>query len=754
MQLGSGWSSGDGAACASREFQDLIGQLADAHARGVSQVRQECDLKISQCNKKIEALRDKLRQAGIPPDSAEPTDEVATGASTCGLPQPADPDNSVTPMESAFTVKAAWGQKTMGGTSVGLSLDPYLAHHGSGSSGRSSVRSVGSEWRLRHRFVILPNNVFRMNWDVAGLALIGYDMLAIPFVQAFEPDPGWLSNGMDWLTLLFWSADLVQGFFLAYFDKGHLVTDHWRIVRHYLCTWFIPDIVVVGPEWLMVVLAAPGDGGGLAAGSLLKSARIIRVLRLLRLAKVKRMLNMVYDLIESEYTFIVVNLAKMLIAVFLLNHVLACAWYATGKLAMQGDQNSWIQSVAVAGESLEYMYCTSLHWSLTQFTPASMDVNAKNLQERVFSIVVLAFAMVVFSSIVGSISGSMTTLRSMNSEQMRQFWLLRRYLRQRNVSKDLTGRVHKYLEHHYSMQSNRVQSHQIKVLAGLSESLENELTHQMHSPHLLEHPFFHYLNDQMQVVMHRICRLALKPQSYAWKEFVFGAGDEASRAFFVKSGQLGYTRMDGTTLDPPPQTKECISEALLWTQWRHQGDLLSMIESELISVDPNQFTQVMCIHPRPWHYAKQYAGRFVSFLNHLGMDAMTDILRHNHFYKEAIQEIDPTVSQNSMFEDDTDGPREAAQSSEAEDLPEAASTKDLPGVDFPEGLSFDSGPLPGHSQSVVPTAELAAGTAPNTAPRAGAATGRGRLFGLCPLQGPFSAVGPRGGLLAAFADRW
>lgn len=33
-------------------------------------------------------------------------------------------------------------------------------------------------------------------------------------------------------------------------------------------------------------------------------------------------------------------------------------------------------------------YLTSLHWSLTQFTPASMDVSARNEWERVMSILV------------------------------------------------------------------------------------------------------------------------------------------------------------------------------------------------------------------------------------------------------------------------------------------------------------------------------------------------------------------------------
>ena len=37
-------------------------------------------------------------------------------------------------------------------------------------------------------------------------------------------------------------------------------------------------------------------------------------------------------------------------------------------------------------DDLSWRYLTSLHWSLTQFTPASMDVSARNEYERIMSI--------------------------------------------------------------------------------------------------------------------------------------------------------------------------------------------------------------------------------------------------------------------------------------------------------------------------------------------------------------------------------
>merc|ERR1712048_207745 len=107
------------------------------------------------------------------------------------------------------------------------------------------------------------------------------------------------------------------------------------------------------------------------------------------------------------------NLAKLLLSVLVLNHVVACVWFLIGRLAMENESRNWITVGELNGTDVAYMYSTSLHWSLTQFTPASMDISARNIWERAFSIVVLFFAMVAFSSIVGSITGSMTSLRNM-----------------------------------------------------------------------------------------------------------------------------------------------------------------------------------------------------------------------------------------------------------------------------------------------------------------------------------------------------
>jgi len=292
---------------------------------------------------------------------------------------------------------------------------------------------------------------------------------------------------------------------------------------------------------------------------------------------------------------------------------------------------------------------TSLHWSLTQFTPASMDVSARNVIERIFSVFVLFFALVAFSSVVGSVSASMTALRNLRGGDTKQFWLLRRYLKQKRISRDLGGRIIRYLEHQNSKKMNQVQEKSIPILADLSEHLSVEIACEMYTPHLVFHPFFKYLDMAMRVMFHRIVHVALKSFSLAADDVVFSDNDEAKRMFFVQNGIFNYKQVDGMILDPPLRTKAWISEAVLWTAWRHRGELKAMTPSDLIAVHPVPFIEAMKLHPRSWSFAKTYGQRFVDFLNGFNPSALTDVIFSDQFFKEAIESSDQANFRNTQM---------------------------------------------------------------------------------------------------------
>lgn len=230
----------------------------------------------------------------------------------------------------------------------------------------------------------------------------------------------------------------------------------------------------------------------------------------------------------------------------------------------------------------------------------------------------------------------MTQLRNVKGDEQKQFWLLRRYLRQKDVNVDLKQRIIRYLEWRCQNILQEVQASNIKILALLSEPLSNELHSFMFAPHLKRHPFFHFLGDNMSSVMHRVCHQSLRGQSLAAYDVLFALGDEGRCMYFVKNGDLQYTFRNGDMLDPPLKELEWVAEAVLWVSWWHAGELSAVTPCDLVVVDPKIFMGIFCQHIKPWRFAKRYADQFLERLNNSHDDTLSDIIRDDAFYSGAM----------------------------------------------------------------------------------------------------------------------
>jgi len=58
-----------------------------------------------------------------------------------------------------------------------------------------------------------------MFWDLLGLLFILWDTFMIP-MQVFEFEKDTFRNTVDWVTLFYWTLDMIQSFFTGYFQEG------------------------------------------------------------------------------------------------------------------------------------------------------------------------------------------------------------------------------------------------------------------------------------------------------------------------------------------------------------------------------------------------------------------------------------------------------------------------------------------------------------------------------------------------------
>mmetsp|Transcript_73462 Transcript_73462/g.175078 ORF Transcript_73462/g.175078 Transcript_73462/m.175078 type:complete len:826 (+) Transcript_73462:156-2633(+) len=480
------------------------------------------------------------------------------------------------------------------------------------------------------RYVFHPRDRLRLHWDLLGLMAIFYDVITLP-LQAFELDEDLFSVVMQWVTLLFWTCDVPMSLRTGFYAKGEVVMETSAILVNYIKTWFLPDMVILIPDW---VLTVQGDSQTGRLTRVLRSSRAVRMIRLLRLVKLRRFVRMIYDSIDSEYSFVILQLMQLLCSIMIMNHYTACGWYLIGRIAQdQGEAVTWLEDTGrmpVADGTVPYKYTTALHWSLTQFTPASMDVFATNLLERIYSIVILFFALVAFSSVIGSITASMTSIRNIKSDEMRNFWMLRRYLRQQQISQATSDRVMKYMEHKVETSRKRVNPTKVSFLEQLSEHLRLDLINEMSAPLLEEHPFFRHINEEIHMIMYRLCSQALLVTQYAVGDDAFEAGEWANSMYFVKAGRFRY-EITGSRLSL--EAGMWVSEAVLWTIWRHLGLFRATRPGELIAVNPDIFAEILRTHPKPWYFAQHYGENFVAFINEvIDPGALSDVIFSEEFF--------------------------------------------------------------------------------------------------------------------------
>jgi len=470
--------------------------------------------------------------------------------------------------------------------------------------------------------IIPPGSTVRVIWDLVCAVMLVYDLLMIP-IFVFGPRQDAFMYVMEWLSMTIWTGDMFMSCITGFVEKGIAVMDRKRILVNYLKTWFALDVITVCPDWVLV-LSGNAAGAGDNQGRLLRALRLVRAGRLLRLAKFQRVLAMVRDRIDSEMMFIAVNIAKLLLSLLMVNHILAAAWYGVGVLSMDLGLPNWIEDGGFRGESLGYRYTTSLHWSLTQFTPASMEVQPCNFFERTFAITCLVLGLVIFSSFISSITSAVAQIKNLSDNKAQQFWLLRRYLRQNSIDRELFFRILRYADYACRERNVMVTESRLWVLQLLSEELRNEVQYQVSFACLRCLPLFEEMRCTATSAVHQLVSRTLQQRSLATKDVLFSAGSPAAFIYVIVCGELHYTCTDECE-HVPVLKEDWLCEPAFWTPWMHVGSVQAKTETKIVSIEVASFMQVISHEKRANKLAASYCHFYLAWLNSLPLSHLTDL---------------------------------------------------------------------------------------------------------------------------------
>lgn len=465
--------------------------------------------------------------------------------------------------------------------------------------------------------IMRPNSRKRLVWDVLSICVIFYDVYSIP-MEAFDPPQNSATLALDWITTGVWTVDIPVTFFSGFYTDWVVELRPIRIASHYLRTWFALDTTIITIDWCLLCVTMSSQMGAIGMMRMSKTVRFVRILRAVRLLRVVKLTGAFAEVVEhmrSETLRVLINICKLVVFVVIMNHYIACGWYALARF--NNKEANWIKFDNLAGASIGYRYTTALHWSLTQFTPAAMEIYPHNLLERIYAILVLLFALVTFSSFVSSITGAMMRFQKISSEPAKQHAILRRYFVDNRISVELGNRIWKFLQNKHYAHKKRMHEKDIPILKLLPQTLKMALHEELYSPIVSAHPFFETYGMVNRTGSREVCNFCLTEHSVNAAQEVFAPGEPGevgnTTMIFITSGVLNYIY----TEDMSPKminVESCgwLCEATLWMSWIHRGTLVANTSCELAIIDASKFHTIMSRQKVAAESPKKYAQTFVS----------------------------------------------------------------------------------------------------------------------------------------------
>ncbi|CAL1159119.1 unnamed protein product, partial [Cladocopium goreaui] len=512
---------------------------------------------------------------------------------------------------------------------------------------RTLVRGVSKASRINEKvldhtsclqpLILGPQNPKRLFWTFFGFLFILWDLVTIP-MQLFDI-PGF-SGFLDLfaeITFYYWVCDIFLNFIFSFERQGQLEMRPRAIAMHYLRSWFPLDCLVIGIDIALRVVEAVvkdrGTSGGLQSVRLLRALRLLRLMRLLRVGKLKQAFAIIASRFTSLYFLMIMKVLSGLGMILVVNHYIACFWYGLGLVY---HENSWLQQANVAEGSFSEGYISALHWSLTQFTPATNNISPENVPERLYAVFVILLALGVFSSFISSITSAVNTLRAVRMEQMVQESKIRQFFNERQLSAELFNKIQEVCRKRRLFEI-RLQENEVRFLAEIPDSVKARLHEEIFLPWLLTADFLPAwcLNTDHRF-LRKVCHLAMRECYAVSTQDVFNNGLESTYVIIVQHGSMGYyvKAQDSTEFDVKERwtVKEgtflCVPT--LFASWYYRGKLNADRGScYYVSIESSSFCGL----------AQQHAGALYQYMRIYGM-LLINVIEARDLDRQEVSDLD------------------------------------------------------------------------------------------------------------------
>lgn len=390
------------------------------------------------------------------------------------------------------------------------------------------------------RWLIYPNSQYRNVWNVCCVLCILYNAVEVPMNIAFTYEQSGGLLAMDIIIDLFFVADLILNFLTAYYDERlNLITSYKQISRRYFRSWFVIDLLGSVPIDLITIGMSDND----------RTLYVFGALKLPRLFRIARLVNLLHTRthhILSE----VIRMIKLIMAMYITSHWIACGFYLIGRLEETGSLHSlpaignsislsttnnlksWISNVYDTNSTISQQYVYSLYWSFTVLATVGFgDIVPITLAEMLYTVCVMIVGAIMYAAIVGNVMLVLNNLNAQSQQHTSAILKFANYMRYRGFPTDLRKRVLDYVEAEW--QRNRGHDENM-MLHTLPLALQTDISRHLHGK-LIEQ--VGWLNES-EVGFINAVALALKDTILLPNILVTRKGQPGQCMYFIVSGSI------------------------------------------------------------------------------------------------------------------------------------------------------------------------------------------------------------------------
>lgn len=312
-----------------------------------------------------------------------------------------------------------------------------------------------------------------------------------------------------------------------------MVKNHKKIIKKYLKSWFIIDIISVLP--LNNLFKSGSKYSGLSKISKLpKLYRLIKLTKLLRMTKMssKGNLNRVtkFFMEKLKINANVERLFFFVLTFLLMNHLCACFWYFMAKIE-DFSPDSWVVRLGYMDNSNLELYIISFYWTLTTVTTVGYgDITAGTTIERIYNLFIMSFGVLLYSFAIGSLSSIVSTLDQKSEEMNQKLQILSSIKKEFNLEQGIYDKVRKVIKYDLS----RNQKDKMVFLQELPNKLRIELSQIMHDKVIQN---FYFFRDQPSDFFAYVAPL-LKPVKFSKNDYLYKCQDMIDEMYFVAKGTV------------------------------------------------------------------------------------------------------------------------------------------------------------------------------------------------------------------------